>query len=109
MTQEYSIANFKVKKIFEELRKKILDIPKTIEINGKESIVYSCNNDKFCTIKMKKDLLEIDFKDNKTIEDPMEFSWKIKSTKEKFDRRMQLKNIAQIDTAFGLIYQAHMG
>lgn len=59
-------------------------------------------------IKIKKDYLEIDFIVDNTIEDPMEFSWKIKPTRKCiYNRRMHTKNIGDIDIVFGLIFQSY--
>lgn len=109
MASKDIVINYNIKKIVDELRNRIMNIPEIKEAIDNRQIIYSeeKSKEKFCILKIKKNLLEIDFKGNKTLEDPMEFSWKIKPTKEmKFDRRMQLKNISQIDTAFGLIFQS---
>lgn len=107
LEEDLSNINYNTKKNLEQLRKKIIDINETSENIGNRKIMYQCSGEDFCLIKIKKDHLEIDFKDNKILEDPMKFSWKIRPTKDiKFDRRMQIKNISQIDTAFGLIYQS---
>ena len=99
--------NYNIRKILEELRKRIMDIQEVNETIDDGQIIYQHFGEDFCVIKIKKNSLEIDFKANKILEDPMEFSWKIKPTiEQKFNRRMQLKNIAQIDTVFGLIFQA---
>ena len=90
-----SIANYKVKKNFGDLRRNILSISGIKEKVENNSIVYYYEDKKFCSIKVKKDLLEIDFMSDKTFADPTEFSWKIRS--KKFNRRVQLKNIAQLD------------
>jgi vacuolar-type H+-ATPase subunit E/Vma4 len=102
-----SNINHNIKKIVEELRERIKEIPETSEVIDKRQIIYQHYGKEFCTIKIKKDHLEIDFIVDNTVEDPMEFSWKIKPTiKCDFNRRMQTKNIADIDIVFGLIFQS---
>ena len=104
-----SNINYNIKKIVEELRERIIkDIPGTNEVIDKRQIIYQHSGKDFCIIKIKKDYLEIDFIVDNTIEDPMEFSWKIKPTKKrKFNRRMQTKNIGDIDIVYGLIFQSY--
>lgn len=95
-------------KIMKELRRRISEVPDINEIVEEGQVRYQYSGEEFFIIKTKKDYLKIDFKSDKRIEDPMEFSWKIKPTKkQKFDRRMQLKNISDIDIAFGLIFQSY--
>ncbi len=104
-----SNINYNIKKIVEELRERIVkDIPGINEVIDKKQIIYQHSGEDFCTIKIKKDHLEIDFIADNTIEDPMEFSWKIKPTRKcYFNRRMQIKNICYIDIVFGLIFQSY--
>ena len=103
-----SNVNYNIEKIVEELRKRIMDIPEIGETVDKHQIVYKYLEEDFCVIKIKKEHLEIDFKANKTLEDPMDFSWKIKrDRKNRFDRRMHIKNIFDIDVTFGLIFQSY--
>ncbi len=105
-----SNVNYNIEKIVEELRKRIQEIPETNEIIEKDKIVYSRFGDDFCIIKIKKDHVEIDFLASKTLEDPIRFSWKIKrNRKDKFDRRMHIKNMFDIDNTFGLIFQSSLG
>ncbi len=103
-----SNVNYNIKKIVEELRERIIkDIPEINEVIDKKEIMYQHSGEDFCTIKIKKDYLQIDFIVDNTIEDPMEFSWKIKPTRKcDFNRRMQIKNISDIDIVFGLILQS---
>ena len=102
-----SKINHNIKKIVEELRKRIIDIPGTNETIDDRNIIYQRSGKDFCIVKIKKNYLEIDFKANKIIEDPTEFSWKIKQTRDqKFNRRMHIKNIGDIDVVFGLIFQS---
>lgn len=111
MTFEKIISNinYNIKKIVEELRERIIkEIPEINEVIDKRQIIYQNSGEDFCIIKIKKDYLEIDFVANNIIEDPMEFSWKIKPTRKcYFNRRMQIKNIVDIDTVFGLIFQSY--
>jgi hypothetical protein len=109
MTIEISNINYNIKKIVEELREKIKEnIPETNEIIDDRQIIYQLSGEDFCIIKIKKNYLEIDFIVDNTIEDPIEFSWKLKPTrKHDFNRRMHIKNIADIDTVFGLIFQSY--
>jgi hypothetical protein len=104
-----SNINYNIKKIVEELRERIVkEIPEINEVIDKRQIIYQHSGKDFCTIKIKKDYLEIDFIVDNTIEDPIEFSWKIKPTRKcDFNRRMQTKNIADIDIVFGLIFQSY--
>ena len=103
-----SSTNNNIRRLVEELRKRIGDVPEIDEIVDKRRIIYQYSGEDFCMINIKKDYLEIDFKDDEILEDPMEFSWKIKpSKKETFDRRMHLKNNFHIETAFGLIVQSY--
>lgn len=101
-----SNVNYNIKKIVEELRFKIGNISDTNETIDERQITYQYLTENFCTIKIKKDHLEIDFIAGNTIEDPIKFSWKIKpNEKNNFNRRLQIKNIRDIDTVFGLILQ----
>lgn len=102
-----SNTNYNIKKIVEELRERIIkEIPEINEVIDKKQVIYQHSGEDFCIIKIKKDHLEIDFMTNNMIEDPMEFSWKIKPTRKcYFNRRMQIKNIGDIDTVFELIFQ----
>lgn len=104
-----SNINYNIKKIIEELRERIIkEIPGINEVIDKRRIIYQHSGEDFCIIKIKKDYLEIDFIVDNTIEDPMEFSWKIKPTRKcYFNRRMQIKNIGDIDIVFGLIFQSY--
>lgn len=103
-----SNVNYNIEKIVEELRKRIMNLSYIDEIVDKRQIIYLCSGRDFCIIKIKNDHLEIDFKTGKTLEDPIDFSWKIRrSKKEKFDRRMHIKNMFDIDTVFGLIFQSY--
>ncbi len=105
-----SNVNYNIEKTFEELRKRIKNIPDINEIVDKDKIIYQYSGEDFCLVKIKKDNIEIDFKANKTLEDPIRFSWKIgHHKKDKFDRRMHIKNIFDIDTTFGIISQSHRG
>ena len=104
-----SNINYNIKKIVEELRERIIrEIPEINEVIDKKQIIYQRSGEDFCIIKIKKDHLEIDFIAGNTIEDPIKFSWKIKPTRKcDFNRRMQIKNIFNIDTVFGLIFQSY--
>lgn len=104
-----SNINYNINKIVEELRERTAkEIPETNEVIDKRQIIYQRSGEDFCTIKIKKDHLEIDFIADNTIEDPIEFSWKIKHTRKcSFNRRMQIKNISDIDVVFGLIFQSY--
>lgn len=103
-----SNVNYNIKKIVEELREKIKHIPGINEVIDKKQIIYQHSGEDFCIIKVKEDYLEIDFIVDNTIEDPMEFSWKIKPTRKcDFNRRMQIKNISDIDIVYGLIFQSY--
>lgn len=111
MTLEDILAdvNYNIEKIVEELRKRINDNPDITEIIEKDKIVYSRSGNDFCIVKIKKDHVEIDFRASKTLEDPIRFSWKIKrNRKDKFDRRMHIKNMFDIDNTFGLIFQSYL-
>lgn len=99
-----SVANYKVKKNFEDLRKRILLTSGIDEKIENKLIVYYREDKKLCSIRIKRDLLEIDFISDKTFTDPIEFSWKIRS--KAFNRRMQMKNVAQLDTTLGLLTQS---
>ncbi len=104
-----SNVNYNIKKIVEELRERIIeDIPEINEVIDKKEIMYQHSGEDFCAIKIKKDYLQIDFIVDNTIEDPMEFSWKIRPTRKcDFNRRMQIKNISDINIVFGLILQSY--
>ncbi len=104
-----SNTNYNIKKIVEELRERIIkDISDINEVIDKRQIIYQHSGEDFCIIKIKKDYIEIDFIVDNKIEDPMEFSWKIKPTRKYyFNRRMQIKNIGDIDIVFGLIFQSY--
>lgn len=102
-----SNVNYNIEKIVEELRKRIMNIPEINETVDKHQIIYNYSGEDFCAIKIKKDHLEIDFKANRMLEDPMDFSWKIRNKKDRFDRRMHIKNIFDIDVTFGLIFQSY--
>lgn len=105
-----SNVNYNIEKIVEELRKRINGIPEVNEIVDKDKIIYQYSGEDFCIIKIRKDHIEIDFKANKTLIDPIEFSWKIgRHKKDKFDRRMHIKNVFDIDITFGLISQSCRG
>src|SRR3990167_5268803 len=97
MTFEKILSNYNIKKILKELREKIKDDLEINEIIDDRQIIYQHSGEDFCLIKIKKDYLEIDFITDNRIEDPMEFSWKIKPKKCEFNRRMQIKNISDID------------
>lgn len=110
MTLEEILSNVNnnIRRIVDELRQRITNISGIEEVVDKRRIIYRYSGKNFCMIDIKKDYLEIDFKLDYKIEDPMEFSWKIKPTKkETFNRRMQIKNIFDIETAFGLIFQSY--
>lgn len=103
-----SNVNYNIEKIVEELRKRIMEIPETNEIIDKSNIIYQYSGQDFCMIKIKKDNLEIDFKADKMLEDPIDFSWKLRRNKKNmFDRRMHIKNAFDIDVTFGLIFQSY--
>lgn len=102
-----SNVNYNIEKIVEELRKRIMKIPEINEIVDQHQIRYNYSGEDFCVIKIKKDQLEIDFKADKMLEDPIDFSWKIRHKKDRFDRRMHIKNIFDIDVTFGLIFQSY--
>jgi len=102
-------VNYNIEKIVEELRKRIKDNPDITETIEKDKIVYSRSGNDFCIIKIKKDHVEIDFVSSKTLEDPIRFSWKIKrNRKDKFDRRMHIRNMFDIDNTSGLIFQSYL-
>ncbi len=106
--ENLSNINYNIKKILEELRKRITDNPELNEIIDERQIVYQESGKDLCIIKVKKDHLEIDFIGSRILEDPMEFSWKIKPNKKyKFNRRMQIKNISDIETTFILLSQSY--
>lgn len=110
MTLEEILSNVNnnIRRIVDELRLRIMNISEIEEIVDKRRIIYRYSGENFCMIDIKKDYLEIDFKLDNKIEDPMKFSWKIKPTKkETFNRRMHIKNMLNIDTAFGLIFQSY--
>ncbi len=103
-----SNVNYNIEKIFEELRKRITDLSEITETVEKEHITYSRYKIDFCVIRVKKDRLEIDFKDNSILTDPMGFSWKIgRSKKSKYERRMHIKNVFDIETVYSLIFQSY--
>lgn len=103
-----SNVNYNIEKIVEELRKRIMGIPEISENIDKYQIMYQHSGKDFCLIRIKKDHLEIDFKASNMLEDPIDFSWKIRrNRKEKFDRRMHIKNVFDIDVTFGLILQSY--
>ncbi len=104
-----SNVNYNIEKIVEELRNRINSIPEINEvIDRNNNIIYQYSEKNFCIIKVKKDNLVIDFKADKILEDPINFSWKIRRNKnENFDRRMHIKNIFDIDMAYGLIFQSY--
>lgn len=103
-----SNVNYNIEKIVEELRKRIMNIPEVNETVDKHQIIYKYSGEDFCVVKIKKDHLEIDFKADRMLEDPIDFSWKVKrSKKDKFDRRMHIRNIFDIDVVFGLIFQSY--
>ncbi len=105
-----SNINYNIKKIVDELRKRIADIKGVDESINDRYIRYTFSGEDFCMFKIRQDYLEIDFKADKVMEDPMGFSWKIKPNKDnKFNRRMQIKNMRDIDTVFGLIFQSYNG
>ncbi len=103
-----SNVNYNIEKIVEELRKRIMNLSDVVEIVDKRQIIYQCLGRDFCVVKIKNDHLEIDFKTGKSLEDPINFSWKIRrAKKEKFDRRMHIKNMFDIETVFVLISQSY--
>lgn len=110
MTLEKLLSNVNnnIRRIVDELRLRIVNISGVDEIVDKRRIIYRYSGKDFCMINIKKDYLEIDFKLGDTIEDPIEFSWKIKPTKkDTFNRRMQIKNVLNIEIVFGLIFQSY--
>lgn len=109
MTLEETLSNvnYNIEKIVYELRTRISNIPETTEIVDKNNIIYQYSGEDFCIIKVKKDFLEIDFKSDNRLEDPISFSWKIRQNKNNmFDRRLHIKNMFDIDVTFGLIEQS---
>jgi hypothetical protein len=110
MTLEEILSNVNnnIRKIVDELRQRTVNLSGVEEIVDKRRITYQLSGTDFCMINIKKDYLEIDFKLDSKIEDPMEFSWKIKpSKKETFNRRMHVQNSLNIETTFGLIFQSY--
>ncbi len=108
LEQLLSNVNNNIRRIVDELRLRIMNMSGVDEIVDKRRIIYRYSEKDFCMLNIKKDYLEIDFKLDNTIEDPMEFSWKIKPTKkDTFNRRMQIKNVLNIETVFGLIFQSY--
>lgn len=110
MTLEELLSNVNnnIRRIVDELRLRIMNISGVDEIVDKRRIIYRYSGKDFCMLNIKKDYLEIDFKLGDTIEDPMDFTWKIKQTKKNtFNRRMQIENMLNIETAFGLIFQSY--
>ncbi len=110
MTLEDILANvnYNIEKIVEELRNRIKSLSGITETIDKAQIIYQYSGKDFCVMRIRKDLIEIDFKADKTITDPIEFSWKIRQSKKcRFERRMHMKNIFDIDTAFILISQSY--
>jgi predicted transport protein len=110
MTLEEILSNVNnnIRRIVDELRKRIENISGVEEIVDKRRIIYKYSGKDFCMINIKKDYLEIDFVLDNTIEDPMEFSWKIKpAKKDTFNRRMHIKNMSNIEIVFGLIFQSY--
>ena len=110
MTLEEILSNVNnnIRRIVDELRKRIANISGVEEIVDKRRIIYRYSGKDFCMINIKKDYLEIDFDLDSKIEDPMEFSWKIKPTKkDTFNRRMHIKNMSNIEIVFGLIFQSY--
>jgi predicted transport protein len=110
MTLEEILSNVNnnIRKIVDELRQRTVNLSGVEEIVDKRRIIYRFSGTDFCMINIKKDYLEIDFKLDNMIEDPMKFSWKIKpSKKETFNRRMHIQNMLNIETAFGLIVQSY--
>lgn len=93
--ENLSKINYNIKKILEELRKRITDNSELNEIIDEKQIIYQESGKDLCIIKVKKDHLEIDFIGSKILEDPMEFSWK------------QIKNISDIETTFILLSQSY--
>lgn len=105
-----SKVNYNIEKIIEELRNRINALKDVKENIDKDKIIYSYLGDDFCLIRIKNDNLEIDFKIDRTFEDPIEFSWKIrKSRKDKYDRRMHIKNMFDIETTMSMISQSYRG
>jgi hypothetical protein len=103
-----STVNNNIRCVVEELRLRITNMSGVYEIIDKRRIIYRYSGKDFCMLNIKKDYLEIDFKLGNTIEDPMDFTWKIKQTKKNtFNRRMQIENMFNIETAFGLIFQSY--
>lgn len=103
-----SNANYNIQKILEELREKIKENSDIDEVIDNRQIMYQHDGEDFCVIKVKKDHIEIDFLADNAIEDPMEFSWKIRPTrKSEFNGRMHIKNIVDIDIVLGLIFQSY--
>ena len=51
-----SNVNYNIKKIVEELREKIKDIPEINEVIDKRQIIYQHSGEDFCLIKIKKRL-----------------------------------------------------
>ena len=86
------------------MRRKILPISGIKEKVENNLIVYYYKDKKFCSIRIKKDLLEIDFLSDKTFIDPIDFSWKIRS--KELHQRMQLKNAPQLDMVLELLTQS---
>jgi hypothetical protein len=106
--QLLSNVNNNIRRIVDELRLRIMNMSGVDEIIDKRRIIYRYSGKDFCMLNIKKDYLEIDFKLDNKIEDPIEFSWKIKPTKkDTFNRRMHIKNVFNIETAFGLIFQSY--
>jgi hypothetical protein len=103
-----SNVNNNIRRLVDELRERTISISGVDETIDKRKIIYQYSGEDFCMINIKKDYLEIDFLLDNKIEDPMEFSWKIKpAKKEIFNRRMHIKNKFDIETAFGLIFQSY--
>lgn len=108
LEETLSNVNNNIRKIVDELRQRTISLSGIEEIVDKRRIIYRYSGKDFCMINIKKDYLEIDFILDNKIEDPMEFSWKIKpSKKEIFNRRMYIKNMLNIETVFGLMFQSY--
>jgi len=78
-----SNVNYNIEKIVEELRKRIMNIPEINETVDKHQTVYKYFEEDFCIIEIKKDRLVIDFKAGQMLEDPIDFSWKIRKVQQK--------------------------
>lgn len=103
-------AKNELRSLLEEFSQRILSLSGVKEVVRKSWITYQLSRMKnFCAVKVKSNCLQIDLKvDDVQFKDGYQFSKEIKSTQSwTFNRRLELRNITEMDKAFELIQQAY--